>query len=181
VAKLDDLREWLVSKIDGSEETRGDDSLISGFIRQIDALEAQVRSLTQPKTIAEWQAAKASPSATAAPVAWLYEENGERMFGHPDGYRPLGAVPLYAGSPPVEEKAVGHARYEYVRTLNPRRFAALYNEWLMGVHQFDDLVDRRRVKGEPVECGYDRTASLNAGHYVCLCGGACSHHTTGER
>jgi hypothetical protein len=22
--------------------------------------------------------------------------------------------------------------------------------------------------------GYDRTASINAGHYVCLCGGACS-------
>lgn len=35
--------------------------------------------------------------------------------------------------------------------------------------------------GKPVECGYDRTASLNAGHYVCLCGGACSHHTTKEQ
>jgi len=35
---MNDLREWLVSKIDGSEETRGEDSLISGFIAEIDAL-----------------------------------------------------------------------------------------------------------------------------------------------
>ena len=122
--RLEDLREWLMDRIDGSEETRGDDSLISHFIRQIDALDDQVRSLTQPKTIAEWQAAKASPSAivahsktqakrlkeqganvlpsaTAEPVAWMYEENGLRMFGHPDGYRPKDAVPLYAA--PVEK------------------------------------------------------------------------------
>ena len=44
-----------------------------------------------------------APSATGKPVAWLYEEHGERMFGHPDGYRPTNAVPLYA--PPVEETA----------------------------------------------------------------------------
>lgn len=44
----------------------------------------------------------------------------------------------------TEETAIGHARYEYLRTLNPRKFAALYNEALMGVHQFDDLVDRYR-------------------------------------
>jgi len=36
--RLEDLREWLLDRIDGSEETRGDDSLISHFIRQIDAL-----------------------------------------------------------------------------------------------------------------------------------------------
>ena len=51
----------------------------------------------------------AARSATGAPVAWMYEESGERMFGHPDGYRPLGAVPLYAGSPPVEEGAIREA------------------------------------------------------------------------
>ena len=65
MAKLEDLREWLTAKIDGGEETRGEDSLISHFINQIDALDAQIRQLSQPKTIAEWQAAKASPSATA--------------------------------------------------------------------------------------------------------------------
>jgi hypothetical protein len=61
--QLYELREWLLDRIDGSEETRGDDGLISHFINQIDALDAQVRSLTQPKTIAEWQAAKASATA----------------------------------------------------------------------------------------------------------------------
>jgi hypothetical protein len=40
------------------------------------------------------------------------------------------------------------ARYEYIRTLNPRKFAALYNEALMGVYQFDDLVDCYRDAGE---------------------------------
>ena len=36
--RLEDLREWLTDRIDGSEETRGEDSLISHFINQIDAL-----------------------------------------------------------------------------------------------------------------------------------------------
>ena len=57
---------------------------------------------------------------------------------------------LKGTAPPVEEKAIGHARYEYIRTLNPRRFAALFDEALMGVHQFDDLVDRYRdAEGRP--------------------------------
>ena len=41
------------------------------------------------------------------------------------------------------------ARYEYLRTLNPREFAALYDEALHGTaDNFDDLVDRRRMKRE---------------------------------
>jgi hypothetical protein len=40
--RLADLREWLMSQIDGSEETRGDDGLISDFIRQIDALPSEI-------------------------------------------------------------------------------------------------------------------------------------------
>jgi hypothetical protein len=38
------------------------------------------------------------------------------------------------------------ARYEYIRTLNPREFAALYDEALHG-DRFDDLVDRYRDAG----------------------------------
>ena len=140
---MNDLREWLVSKLNDSVEIGGEDVLILGFIRKLDA----------------------APPATGEPVVWMYEENGERMFGHPDGYRPLGAVPLYAA--PVEGRAPDRpdwarqlpgaeifdraARYEYIRTLNPRKFAALYNEALMGVHQFDDLVDRYRDAGERQE------------------------------
>jgi hypothetical protein len=50
-----------------------------------------------------------------------------------------------------------------------------------------EIFDRSNMKGEPVDHGYDRTASLNEGRYVCTCG-ACSHydaqqpsHTTGEK
>ena len=116
MAKLEDLREWLTDRIDGSEETRGEDSLISHFINQIDALDDQVRSLTQPKTIAEWQAAKAPPSATAAPVAWCVGYDDPRMgriHSDPTMHKPqaealaerngLALVSLYAGSPPVRE------------------------------------------------------------------------------
>ena len=39
------------------------------------------------------------------------------------------------------------ARYEYIRTLNPRQFAALYDEALAD-ERFDDVVDRHRMKGE---------------------------------
>ena len=97
----------------------------------------------------------------------------------------LRLLPSATAAPLVEEKAVGHARYAYLRTLNPRKFSALYNEAMVGVHQFDDLVDRYRMKGQPDrpdwaqqlpgaelydrDHGYDRTASLSAGHYVCTC------------
>jgi len=106
----------------------------------------------------------AAPSATAAPVAWMYEEAGEKMFGHPDGYRPTSAVPLYAA--PVEvaepdrpdwarqlpgaELYDRAARYEYLRKLNPREFAALYDEALAD-ERFDDLVDRYRDAEERPE------------------------------
>jgi hypothetical protein len=120
--RFEDLREWLVSKVNDSVEVVGEDELILDFIRKLDA----------------------APSATGAPVAWMYEEDGERMFGHPDGYRPKDAVPLYAA--PVDEIAIGNARYEYLRKLNPREFAALYDEALAD-ERFDDLVDRYRMKG----------------------------------
>ena len=148
--RFEDLREWLLSKVNDSVEVVGEDELILGFIRKLDA----------------------APSATAAPPVEV------RAPDRPDWAQQL----------PGAERYDRAARYEYIRTLNPRKFAALYNEALMGVHQFDDLVDRRRMKGEPVECGYDRTASLSAGHYVCTCGGACSRpdaqqpsHTTSHR
>lgn len=39
--RLADLRDWLMDRIDGSEETRGEDGLISGFIAEIDALPSE--------------------------------------------------------------------------------------------------------------------------------------------
>ena len=100
--RFEDLREWLVSKLNDSVEIGGDDELILGFIRKLDA----------------------APSATAA-------------TDRPDWAKQLPGAELY-------DRA---ARYEYIRTLNPRKFSALYNEALMGVYQFDDLVDRYRDAG----------------------------------
>lgn len=57
MAKLNDLREWLLLQIDGSEETRGDDGLISGFIAEIDALPsgiAEPRGCPTPGLALPW-------------------------------------------------------------------------------------------------------------------------------
>ena len=43
--KLEDLREWLLDRIDGGEEMRGEDSLISHFINQIDALPSEMGTI----------------------------------------------------------------------------------------------------------------------------------------
>jgi len=45
----------------------------------------------------------------------------------------------------------------------------------------DGMRDAPSATGTPVECGYDRSASLNAGYYVCLCGETCSRYTTREQ
>jgi len=71
------------------------------------------------------------------------QEAWRQVASATDAPRSARAAPL------VEEKAVGHARYEYLRTLNPRKFSALYNEAMVGVHQFDDLVDRYRDAKQP--------------------------------
>ena len=55
---------------------------------------------------------------------------------------------LIAAQSATAEAAIGHARYEYLRTLNPREFAALYDEALHG-DRFDDLVDRYRDASQP--------------------------------
>ena len=89
---------------------------------------------------------------------WRYVESGEqnedmaewigkmdalldrhRMKGEPDR-------PDWAQQLPGAEIFDRAARYEYIRTLNPREFAALYDEALHG-DRFDDLVDRYRDAG----------------------------------
>ena len=221
---LEDLREWLVTKIDGSEETRGDDSLISHFINQIDALpstesrpvvpggcinllqrwmdiygrstcddEAEHQDMDKlefdtrawlsfgpypaelpPSEITEPRGCPTPGACSAvAEIADLKQRLLPQFQGRAqraEHERDALLEQLIAARSATEETAIGNARYEYLRTLNPRKFAELYNEALMGVYQFDDLVDRYRMKGEPVECGYNRTGSLNEGRYVCTCG-----------
>lgn len=45
--RLADLREWLTDRIDGGEEMRGEDGLVSDFIRQIDAQDAELADIKQ--------------------------------------------------------------------------------------------------------------------------------------
>jgi hypothetical protein len=68
--RLEDLREWLMSQIDGSEETRGDDSLISHFINQIDALPpSETGPIPASKTQAKRFAAQMEPRGCPTPGA----------------------------------------------------------------------------------------------------------------
>ena len=231
--RLADLRDWLMDQIDGSIETRGDDGLISDFIRQIDALppseiaeprgcptpgacsavaelaDLKQRILPQANGRAE-RAEKARQMAVverdemlekliaarsamqqAYGCLWRYTGSSNPMFlqarkvllarltkeqqaigiryanelfgptteheilhsdcSH-DAARSATAAtdrPDWAQQLPGAEIFDRAARYEYIRTLNPRKFSALYNEALMGVHQFDDLVDRYRDAQKP--------------------------------
>ena len=125
MAKLEDLREWLTDRIDGGEEMRGEDGLVSDFIRQIDAQDAELADIKQrllPQFAGRTQRA---------------EHERDAMLEQ-----------LIAARSATEETAIGHARYEYIRTLNPRQFAALYDEALHG-DRFDDLVDRYREASKP--------------------------------
>ena len=209
---MNDLREWLLDRIDGGEEMRGEDGLVSNFIRQIDAQDAELADLKQrllPQYVG--RAERAEQDRDAAQVAavaevrdarfakherdamleqliearsaiqraygclWRYTGSSNPMFlqarkmllarltkeqqasgiryanelfGHTTEHEILHSDCFHDAAPSATaETAIGHARYEYLRTLNPRKFAALYNEALMGVHQFDDLVDRYRDAG----------------------------------
>ena len=69
MAKLEDLREWLTDRIDGSEETRGEDSLISHFINQIDALPSETTPIPQSKTQQKRFSAQMEPRGCPTPGA----------------------------------------------------------------------------------------------------------------
>ena len=149
-SRLYDLREWLMSQIDGSEETRGDDGLISDFIRQIDAL-SEKGATVEPRGCPTPGSCSAVAEIADLKQRLLpqFQGRAQRAEHERDALlEQLIAARSATAAPLVEEKAVGHARYAYLRTLNPRKFSELYNKALMGVHQFDDLVDRYRMKGE---------------------------------
>ena len=179
--QLYELREWLTDRIDGSEEMRGEDGLISDFIRQIDALPSEMGAIPDAETPitdavvkmmeAGWLSLGSSAPGAVRPLVEALEvferenadlkhrllpqyigraeraEKARQMAEHErDGMHEK----LIAARSATAETAIGHARYEYIRTLNPRKFAALYDEALHG-DRFDDLVDRRRMKKEQPE------------------------------
>jgi len=163
--RLADLRDWLMDRIDGSEEMRGEDGLISDFIRQIDALPSEMGAIgLEPRgcptpgscsAVAELADLKQRLLPQFAGRAERAErENADLRHDIERLTESLTAevnkAPSATAAPPVEETAIGHARYEYLRTLNPRQFAALYDEALHGTaDNFDDLVDRYRDAKQP--------------------------------
>lgn len=52
---------------------------------------------------------------------------------------------LAEASAKIKELAIGHARYEYLRKLNPRQFTELYQQNISTAVPFDTLVDEARA------------------------------------
>lgn len=155
--RLADLRDWLMDQIDGSIETRGDDGLISDFIRQIDAL----------------------------------SEKGATV--EPRGCPTPGSCSAVAEIADLKQRILPQANGRAERAENARRMAVVERDALL-----EELIVRRTAianlheeingmrgaapsaTGATVGCGYDRTASLAEGRYVCTCG-ACSRPDAGGR
>ena len=77
--QLYELREWLLDRIDGGEEMRGEDGLVSNFIRQIDAQDAELADLKQrllPQYVG--RAERAERDRDAAQVAAVAAERDAR-------------------------------------------------------------------------------------------------------
>ena len=83
MAKLEDLREWLLDRIDGGEEMRGEDGLVSDFIRQIDAATTEIADLKQrllPQYVG--RAERAERDRDAAQVAAVAADRDARFAEH---------------------------------------------------------------------------------------------------
>lgn len=81
--QLYELREWLLDRIDGGEEMRGEDGLVSNFIRQIDAQDAELADLKQrllPQYVG--RAERAERDRDAAQVAAVAAERDARFAEH---------------------------------------------------------------------------------------------------
>lgn len=189
---LEDIRCWLLEHIDGGEEVKGYDSMLSTYINTIDAALAALpsemgvmgleprgcptpgscsaveeladlkqRLLPQANGRAE-RAEKARQMAVverdalleqliAANSRWQQEWDARIAAELHSAPSATAATepdrPDWAQQLPGAELYDRAARYEYIRTLNPRQFAALYDEALAD-ERFDDLVDRYRDAGE---------------------------------
>lgn len=159
--QLYDLREWLMSQIDGSEETRGEDSLISGFIRQIDAL---------PSEIAE---PRGCPTPGACSAVKELADLKHRL------------LPQYLGRAERAEKARQMAVVERDALLEKlivhQTTVANLHDVIDGMREkfnaaerdkSHDTLSRSAPSATAVDHSYIRSASLSEGRYVCTCG-AC--------
>lgn len=128
--RLENLREWLLDRIDGGEEMRGEDGLVSDFIRQIDAATAELADLKQ-RLLPQFQGRA---------------ERAEK-----------------------ERQMIAHERDGMLEKL------IVHQTTIANLH---DVIDGMRnapsATAAPVDHGYDRTASLAEGRYVCTCGACMS-------
>ena len=163
MAKLEDLREWLLDRIDGGEETRGEDGLISDFIRQIDALPSEMGTIPS------------DPAAT--PVTDAVVKMMEA------GWLSLGSSAPGAVRPLVEtmeqmERELADLKQRLLPQFQGRAERA-EKARQMAEHERDSVVEelialRSAPSATAVDHGYDRTASINVKRYVCTCGACMS-------
>ena len=195
---MNDLREWLLDRIDGGEEMRGEDGLVSDFIRQIDAATTEIADLKQrllPQYLG--RAERAERDRDAAQVAAVAAERDARFAKHERDamleqliearsamQQSYGCLWRYTGSSNpmfLQARKMLLARLTKEQQAIGIRYA---NEIFGPTTEHEILHSGCSHDAAPsetaVDHGYDRTASLNAGHYVCTCG-ACSHHTTKEQ
>ena len=161
MAKLEDLREWLLDRIDGGEEMRGEDSLISHFINQIDALPSEMGTIPS------------DPAAT--PVTDAVVKMMEA------GWLSLGSSAPGAVKPLIEtmeqmERELNDLKQRILPQYLGRAERA-ENAKRMAEHERDEMLEKLRAatsmpcapSATAVDHGYDRTASINVKRYVCTC------------
>ena len=166
--RLADLRDWLMDQIDGSIETRGDDGLISDFIRQIDAL-SEKGATVEPRGCPT----PGSCSAVAE-IADLKQRILPQANGRAERAENARRMAVVERDALLEELIVRrtaianlHEEINGMRGAAPSATAAPDRpDWAQQLPGAE-LYDR--------DHGYDRSASLAAGRYVCTCG-ACSHY-----
>ena len=191
---MNDLREWLLDRIDGGEEMRGEDGLVSDFIRQIDAQDAELADLKQ-RLLPQFQgrAERAERDRDAAQVAAVAADRDARFAKHERDamleqliearsamQQSYGCLWRYTGS---SNPMFLQARKMLLARLTKKQQAIgiRYANELFGHTTEHEILHlgcshdaAPSATGATVGCGYDRTASLAEGRYVCTCGGACS-------
>lgn len=177
--RFEDLREWLLSQIDGSEETRGDDSLISHFINQIDALPSEMGTIPDEERKKVMEAHR------------LFESIAERSTVEPRGCPTPGACSAVAELADLKQRLLPQANGRAERAEKARQMAVVErDEMLEKLRAATSMpcapsataaTDRpdwaQQLPGAELydrDHGYDRTASLNEGRYVCTCGACMS-------
>ena len=213
--KYEGLREWLLDRIDGGEEMRGEDGLISDFIRQIDALPSEIaepRGCPTPGACSAvdeladikqrllpqfaGRAQRAERDRDAAQVAAVAAERDARFAKHERDamleqliearsamQQSYGCLWRYTGSSNpmfLQARKMLLARLTKEQQASGIRYA---NELFGHTTEHEILHSGCSHDAAPsetaVDHGYERSASLNAGHYVCTCG-ACMSATLRE-